>query len=73
MAPAPIIKRRRTRRLICPCDVKLQPQSVAVDEVVTDPHTEKDQVPLNEIGRVDVEDEHKQPSPSNKTLKLEQK
>ena len=73
MAPAPRIRWRRTRRLICLCVAKLQPQSVAVDELVTDPPTEKDQVLPNGIRRDEVDDEHKQTSSSNKTLKLEQK
>ena len=41
--PAPRIRRRRTKRLICSCDAEVNPQSVAVDNVVTDPPTEKNQ------------------------------
>ena len=71
--PAPRIRRRRTKRLTCSCDADVNPQSVAVDNVVTDPPTEKNQILPREVERVEVEEEHKQPSSSNRTLILEQR
>ena len=71
--PAPRIRRRRTKRLMCSCDAEFNPQSVAVDNVVTDPPTEKNQILPREVERVEVEEEHKQPSSSNSTLLLEQR
>ena len=70
--PVPRI-RRRTKRLMCSCDAEFNPQSVAVDNVVTDPPTEKNQILPREVERVEVEEEHKQPSSSNSTLILEQR
>ena len=71
--PAPRIRRRRTKRLMCSCDAEVNPQSVAVDNVVTDPPTEKNQILPKEAERVEVEEKHKQPSSSNSTLILEQR
>ena len=39
--PAPRIRRRR---LMCSCDAEFKPQPVVVDNVVTDPHSETNQV-----------------------------
>ena len=65
--------RRRTKRLMCICDAEFNPQSVAVDNVVADPPTEKNQILPREVERVEVEEEHKQPSSSNNTQILEQR
>ena len=70
--PVPRI-RRRTKRLMCSCDAEFNPQSVAVDNVVADPPTEKNQILPREVERVEVEEEHKQPSSSNNTQILEQR
>ena len=70
--PVPRI-RRRTKRLMCSCDAEFNRQSVAVDNVVADPPTEKNQTLPREVERVEVEEEHKQPSSSNSTLLLEQR
>ena len=39
---------------MCSCDAEFKPQPVAVDNVVTDPPTENNQIMLKDIEKVEV-------------------
>ena len=40
---------------MCSCDAEFKPQPVAVDNMVTDPPTEKNQIMPKDIEKVEVE------------------